>query len=145
MIFKNILLEIVNFYHKEFLKANKIKIFDPFKLKVWHSTFDLEKDIKEIPIFEIAEKPSVNIISINEYLKQNSFKSDLIKRAIEKCNMENKTKTNNDASSEHLSSAEEKLNEKKNIKTPLENLIKPELFQKVIFLYFIFFLSINKY
>lgn len=90
MIFKNILLEIVNLHHKEFLKSiNFSRAFDPFKHKTWHSSFNLETDVTEIPIFEIAEKPIIKIVKISEFINNNDFKSDLIQRAIEECSKEN--------------------------------------------------------
>ncbi len=89
MIFKNILLEIVNLHHKEFLKSqNFSRAFDPFKLKTWHSSFNLETDVTDIPIFEIAEKPIIKIVKMSEFINNNDFKSDLIERAIEECSKE---------------------------------------------------------
>ena len=89
-IFKNILLEIVNLHHKNFLKAiNFTRAFDPFKMKTWHSRFDLEKDAEEIPIFEIAEQPTIKIIKISDFLNDNDIKSDLIRKAMEQCEMDN--------------------------------------------------------
>jgi len=90
VIFKNILLEIVNLHHKTFLKPLKLqRVFDPFKMKTWHSCFNLEKDVEEIPIFEIAEKPTIQIVKYSDYLLNNDIKSDLIKKAFEQCSIEN--------------------------------------------------------
>jgi hypothetical protein len=93
-IFKNLLLEIVNFSHKKFLEEFKLnKKFNPFTAKTWHSSFELDK-IPDIPIFEIAEKPSIKIVKIKDFLMDNDFKSDLIKKAIENSNLINSSMDN---------------------------------------------------
>lgn len=88
-IFKNLLLEMVNYSHKKFLDELKLnRRFNPFTAKTWHSSFDLET-VPDIPIFEIAEKPSIKIVKIKDFLKDNDFKSDLIHKAIENSNLMN--------------------------------------------------------
>ncbi len=82
-IFKNLLIEIVNDFHKKFMIEKNIqKSFNPFLSKTWHSSFDLDK-VPDIPIFEIAEKPSIKIVKIKDFLNENDFKSTLIKKAIQ--------------------------------------------------------------
>jgi len=76
-IFKNLLLEIVNFSHKKFLdEFNLNKKFNPFTAKTWHSSFELDT-VPDIPIFEIAEKPSIKIVKIKDFLMDNDYKWQL--------------------------------------------------------------------
>ena len=89
IIFKNLLLEIVNSSHKKYLNELKLnRSFNPFIAKTWHSTFDLN-GIPDIPIFEIAEKPSIKIVNINNFIRSNDYKSELIKKAMENSNLMN--------------------------------------------------------
>ena len=70
-IFKNLLLEIVNYSHKKFLDNLKLnRTFNPFMAKTWHSDYDLNTT-PDIPIFEIAEKPSIKIVKINDLIGKN--------------------------------------------------------------------------
>lgn len=133
-IFKNILLEIVNSYHKEFLKEiNFSKPFDPYKLKTWHHSFDLESNVPDIPIFEIAERPSIKIKKISDYLNENDFKSNLIKKAIEKCTSKEQPSESQTASTiiydEFIQPRQ--LNDSGS-KSMLEKVISPGLLSKVI-------------
>ena len=52
-IFKNILFELTNFHHDEFLQRNNIlTVFDPIKAKTWHHQFNLDT-IQDIPMFSL--------------------------------------------------------------------------------------------
>jgi hypothetical protein len=87
MIMKNILLELTNSHHKEFL--NKIDFpreFDPFKLKTWHHQFNLDEDCPPVPIFEIQSKPTMNVTTINDFLRNNDITNALVKEALENYN-----------------------------------------------------------
>ena len=87
---KKILLEYTNENHKEFLNNMKYsKEFDAFRLKTWHHDFDLVKHNPSIPIFEINEKPSIKITTINDFLIDISTNS-LVKEAIKSCKNEDK-------------------------------------------------------
>lgn len=130
-IFKNILLEIVNLHHKNFLKAiDFTRAFDPFKMKTWHSRFDLEKDAEEIPIFEIAEQPTIKIVKISDFLNNNDIKSDLIRKAMEQCEMDNaKEKEKEEAQgAASLPPLQANKNKEKNV---LNSFISKDLLQKV--------------
>ena len=51
-IFKNLLIELINKFHIEFLKREKIEIrFEPLIEKTWHHKFDPDIQCKEIPLF----------------------------------------------------------------------------------------------
>lgn len=83
---KNILMEVTNDHHKQFLESIGFsKEFDPFKLKTWHHEFDLEK-VPQVPIFEIQEKPSIRITTIKDFLVENDIKNTLVKRLMEEVN-----------------------------------------------------------
>jgi hypothetical protein len=82
-IFKNILFNLVNEKHDQHVSSLQLgREFDAFKLKTWHHTFDLDK-VKDIPIFEILEKPTVKVASVHSFLEENDIKNALIKRAAE--------------------------------------------------------------
>ena len=80
-IFKNILLHIINKYHTDFLTKNKIKIeFDPLSSKTWYHDFDVNKECKDIPLFEIPLPPNNDNIfakTIQEIDIKNSIESTL--------------------------------------------------------------------
>ena len=133
-LFKNLLLEIVNYSHKKFLDEIKIgRTFNPFTAKTWHSAFDLESVI-DIPIFEIAEKSSIKIVKIKDFLMDNDYKSDLIQKAIENSNLINSDSSasnTNDIVLQELmpNKKEENENAKKN--NELSKYISKELLNKV--------------
>lgn len=83
-VFKNILLEIVNEEHKQFLLNNQTDyaphLFDPFKLKTWHNAFELDR-IKDIPQFSIESKPVNFINKYEQCIKDNDIKHILIEKA----------------------------------------------------------------
>jgi len=141
-IFKNLLLEIVNYSHKKFLDELKLnRKFNPFTAKTWHSSFELDA-IPDIPIFEIAEKPSLKIVKIKDFLKDNDYKSDLIQKAIENSNLMNSSLDNslnntNDIVLKELipNKKEENENTKKN---ELSKYVSKDLLNKVIINYFIY-------
>jgi len=81
-VFKNALIAITNESHLKYLESiDFTRDYDAYKLKTWHHEFDLEK-VAPIPIFEILEKPTIKITSIEEFLQNNDIKNSLIKRAI---------------------------------------------------------------
>jgi hypothetical protein len=85
-IFKNLLYAIANEHHKLFLESIQFpREFDPFKFKTWHHDFILES-VPQIPIFEILEKPTIKITSIQDFLRETDIKSTLIKRAVSEIN-----------------------------------------------------------
>ena len=138
-IFKNLLLEIVNYSHKKFLEELKLnRTFNPFMAKTWHSDFDLNI-IPDIPIFEIAEKPSIKIMKINDFINDNDFKSDLIKKAIENSNLMNSSDEGNSANftsdvilKELFPGKKDENDAKKN--APLSKYVSKDLLNKVIFI-----------
>jgi hypothetical protein len=82
---KNIILEYTNQNHKEFLESISFeREFDPFKLKTWHSEFNLLENNPSIPIFEILEKPNIKITTIQDFLADNDITNTLVKNALEK-------------------------------------------------------------
>lgn len=94
-VFKNALIAITNDYHEKFLESiDFTKDYDPIKLKTWHHEFDLEK-VPPITIFEILEKPTIKITSIEEFLHNNNIKNSLIKRAIEDISNDNNEELRN--------------------------------------------------
>lgn len=85
-VFKNLLYAIANEHHKLFLESIKFpREFDPFKFKTWHHDYNLES-VPNIPIFEILEKPSIKITSIQDFLRETDIKSTLVKRAVDEIN-----------------------------------------------------------
>lgn len=140
-IFKNLLLEMVNYSHKKFLDELKLnKRFNPFLAKTWHSSFNLES-VPEIPIFEIAEKPSIKIVKIKDFLKDNDYKSDLIQKAIENSNLMNSSdnsqnNTNDIVLQELIPNKKEEENAKKN---ELSKYVSKELLNKVRYFLFFYF------
>ena len=76
-IFKNILINYTNKYHKLFLERNKINIlFDPLIEKTWHHKFDLDKECPDIPKFKIPEPP-ININCFEQFINKNDLKGQL--------------------------------------------------------------------
>lgn len=96
-------------------------------MKTWHHEFNFEKEVTEIPIFEIEEKPTIHIMKISDYLNENDIKSKLIKRAIEECKLEKNINEQNESQSENFNSGQENI---------LKNYICPNLLQKVKIKYF---------
>lgn len=77
-IFREILYELVNSHHENFLKSSGIeKTFDPLEKQTWVHLFKLES-IPSIPQFEI-NKFSRNFYSANSFLKENDIKSNVLK------------------------------------------------------------------
>lgn len=132
MIFKNILLEMVNKDHKKFLEKIQItRAFDPFKMKTWYSQFSLEEDVNvEIPIFEISDKPIYQIINFAKFFNENNLKSDLIKKAIEQASIENAKEQSNDSQANSSPQA----NSNSNI---LTNFVSNRLLQMVNYLFYL--------
>ena len=80
-IFKNILIKLVNEYHLKFLKKNNFPFLDAMKLKTWHSKFDLNKEVEEIPIFEIPQFNSKNKI-FEQIIENNDIKNQILNDAL---------------------------------------------------------------
>jgi len=85
MVFKNILYEIINKHHQEFLSNNpKLAKFNPLIEKTWHSNFNLEK-LPDIPCYSlINNNKQENATSVSEFIKSKDIKSMLINDAFEK-------------------------------------------------------------
>ena len=145
IIFKNLLLEIVNNSHKKFLNELKLnRTFNPFIAKTWHSAFDLNM-VPDIPIFEIAEKPSIKIVKINDFIRSNDYKSDLIKKAIENSNLlnssDNSAEGTNDVILKELLPCKKDFAEndtKKN--NPLSKYVSKDLLNKVLLFYYVIYI-----
>lgn len=87
---KNILLDMTNQKHSEFLETiGFTRDFDPYKLNTWHHDFNLQERVSPVPIFEIKEKPDVQITQISDLVKDNDIKNNLVKRALENINATN--------------------------------------------------------
>lgn len=80
-VFKNVLYELVNKYHKKFLEENNLRKFNPLKAKTWHHTFDLETMCEEIPIFTLEPKPT-NTQIFERVIAENDIKSMIMKDAM---------------------------------------------------------------
>ena len=105
-MFKNILYEIVNKYHNEFLDKNSNLIkFDPFKEMTWYSGFNLE-GIEDIPFFNlINDNKFEESKSIGDFIKSNDIKNILITEAIEKLAKEKLNKNQDFLNLKHTSNS----------------------------------------
>lgn len=89
-IFKNLLIEIVNKFHIEFLKREKIEIrFEPLIEKTWHHKFDPDIQCKEIPLFEIP-LPKQKISVFENIIKKNDIKNQIFEDAYNLTYFQNK-------------------------------------------------------
>jgi hypothetical protein len=95
---KLLITNVVYENHKEFLRSIDFdREFDPYKLKTWYHEFKLEEHNPDIPIFEIEEKPTIKITTIQDFINDKEFNSTFIKKAIE-------TMTNNEGSDDRSES-----------------------------------------
>ena len=84
-VFKNILYEKVNEYHKAFLKRLNLneQMYNPFVIKTWHHAFELD-DVGDIEEFKFEPKPKGDEIGVYEkFIKYNDIKSILFNKALE--------------------------------------------------------------
>ena len=76
-IFTNILNQIVNDFHNNFLKEKKIKIkFNPLIQKTWHHDFNPDIQCTPIPQFDIPEPPECKSI-FEQTINNNDIKKQL--------------------------------------------------------------------
>lgn len=64
------------------MKENHLIEFNAISLQTWHSSFNL-KNIKEIPEFNIKEKPVDKIQSISDIIKESDLKTRIVKDALD--------------------------------------------------------------
>jgi len=108
LVFKNILYEIINCHHKNFLERKRLSHFNPIITKTWHHKFNLEK-LPEIPCLTLIQNNkdnmgnNVNLSTVGDYIKSIDIKGQLVNEAFEKLKQEklNKKQNNNDDSKEN--------------------------------------------
>ena len=77
-IFKNILIKIVNIYHDNYLKRNKINLgFNPLIEKSWYHKFNPDEECKDIPLFEIPLPPNKTSI-FQDIIMKNDIKKEIL-------------------------------------------------------------------
>ena len=120
-VFKNILYEKVNEYHKAFLKKMNLneQTYNPFIIKTWHHAFELD-DVGDIEKFKFQPKPQGDGIGVYEkFIKYNDIKSILVNQALEE-----NANTNEDVNSNNS-------NNNKDDNNPLLQYVSKEFINKL--------------